>query len=139
MKDRLQLYPERIPARDPERFPGRHMLDWYMEFVAYLGLDPNDPFVYDEVADTPIHLEKMGINQIGGAKAAHALYDDTYVGKSLADLIDQMQTRHQELLVESAAPPASEEEAVSVIDLENFESEVDRTLPTAYFLIKLHN
>ena len=56
----------------------------YVENHHVVGLDPSDPLVYDEVADTPIHLEKMGINQIGGAKAAHALYDDTYVGTTLA-------------------------------------------------------
>ncbi len=56
----------------------------YVENHHVVGIDPSDPFVYDEVADTPIHLEKMGINQIGGAKAAHALYDDTYVGTTLA-------------------------------------------------------
>ncbi len=56
----------------------------YVENHHVVGLDPDDPFVYDEVADTPIHLEKMGINQIGGAKAAHELYDDTYVGTTLA-------------------------------------------------------
>jgi len=56
----------------------------YVENHHVVGLDPSDPFVYDEVADTPIHLEKMGINQIGGAKAAHALYDDTYVGTTIA-------------------------------------------------------
>ena len=56
----------------------------YVENHHVVGIDPSDPFVYDEVADTPIHLEKMGINQIGGAKSAHALYDDTYVGTTLA-------------------------------------------------------
>ena len=59
------------------------------------------------------------------------LYDDTYVGKSLADLIDQMQTRHQELQEENIAPAHPEEDAVSVIDLENFETEVDQALPPA--------
>ena len=57
------------------------------------------------------------------------LYDDTYVGKSLADLIDQMQTRHQELLEETTAPAQTEEDGVSVIDLESFENEVEQTLP----------
>lgn len=56
----------------------------YVENHRVVGLDPSDPFVYDQVAETPIHEEKMGINQIGGAKAAHALYDDTYVGTTLA-------------------------------------------------------
>ena len=60
------------------------------------------------------------------------LYDDTFVGKSLADLIAQMQTRHQELHEDNSAPGHIEEETVSVIDLENFEHEVDQTLPRAY-------
>ena len=58
------------------------------------------------------------------------LYDDTYVGKSLADLIDQMHTRHQELLDEGAGmAERAEGEEVTAIDLETFESEVERTLP----------
>ncbi len=57
----------------------------YVENHRVVGLDPNDPFAYDTVAETPIHEEKMGIDQIGGAKAAHALYDDTYVGTTLAN------------------------------------------------------
>ena len=55
----------------------------YVENHYVLGLDSGDPFVFDTVAKTPIHEEKMGINQIGGAQAAHALYDDTYVGTTL--------------------------------------------------------
>ena len=57
------------------------------------------------------------------------LYDDTYVGKSLADLIDQMHSRHQELVEESHTPNEPDEDAVSVIDLESFEREVEQTLP----------
>ena len=56
----------------------------YVENHYVLGLDPGDPFVFDSVAKTPIHEEKMFINQIGGSEAAHALYDDTYVGTTLA-------------------------------------------------------
>ena len=39
--------------------------------------------VYDKKAETKVFPEKMGINQIGGAKAAHALYDDRMVGTRL--------------------------------------------------------
>ncbi|MCZ6674394.1 MAG: arylsulfatase [Verrucomicrobia bacterium] len=56
----------------------------YVENHRVVGLAADDPFVYDQVAETRVHEEKMGINQIGGAKAAHALYDDTYVGTTLA-------------------------------------------------------
>lgn len=56
----------------------------YVENHRVVGLSADDPFVYGQTAETPIHEEKMGISQIGGAKAAHALYDDTYVGTTLA-------------------------------------------------------
>lgn len=56
----------------------------YVENHRVVGLDPEDPFVFDEPAETKVFEEKMGINQIGGAKAAHARYDDTYVGTTLA-------------------------------------------------------
>ena len=58
------------------------------------------------------------------------LYDDTYVGKSLADLIDQMHTRHRELVRESTGPAAeTEETSAPVIDLELFETQVEPSLP----------
>ena len=57
----------------------------YVENHHVVGLDPADPFVYDTPAKTTPFLEKMGIDQIGGADAAHALYDDTYVGTTLAN------------------------------------------------------
>ena len=57
------------------------------------------------------------------------LYDDTYVGKSLADLIDQMHTRHRELTKDNASPSADDEPQATVIDLESFEAEVEQGLP----------
>ena len=57
----------------------------YVENHHVVGLDPNDPLVYDQVAETRIFDEKMGIDQIGGGKAAHGLYDDEYVGTTLAN------------------------------------------------------
>ena len=57
----------------------------YVENHRVVGLDPSDPLVYDQVAETRSFDEKMGINQIGGAKAAHALYDDEYVGTTLTE------------------------------------------------------
>ena len=56
----------------------------YVENHSIVGLDPKDPLVYDQVAETRIFDEKMGIDQIGGGKAAHALYDDEFVGTTLA-------------------------------------------------------
>ena len=38
------------------------------------------------------------------------LYSDTYVGKSLADLIEQMQSRHEEVLEENNAPTEVDDE-----------------------------
>lgn len=48
-----------------------------------VGLVEEDPFVFGREATTRIFPEKMGINQIGGAAAAHALYDDEAVGTTL--------------------------------------------------------
>lgn len=55
----------------------------YVENYSVLGLTQDDPFVYGEEASTKVFDEKMGINQIGGAKAAHMLYDDEKVGAML--------------------------------------------------------
>lgn len=49
-----------------------------------LGLDPDDPFVYGEQANTREWDEKFGLDAIGGAKAAHELYKDREVGSILA-------------------------------------------------------
>ena len=48
-----------------------------------VGLVKDDPFVFGKQAKTRVFPEKMGINQIGGADAAHALYDDEAVGTTL--------------------------------------------------------
>ena len=55
----------------------------YVENHRVVGLDPDDPFVFGQRAETRVFPEKMGIDQIGGAKAAHALYDDEMVGTTL--------------------------------------------------------
>ncbi|MCP5109969.1 MAG: arylsulfatase, partial [bacterium] len=55
----------------------------FVENHEVVGLDARDPFVYDQTAETRVFDEKMGIDQIGGAKAAHAGYDDEAVGTSL--------------------------------------------------------
>ncbi|MCB1124339.1 MAG: sulfatase-like hydrolase/transferase, partial [Verrucomicrobiae bacterium] len=39
----------------------------YVENHHVVGLDPSDPFVFDTPAKTKVFLEKMGIDQIGGA------------------------------------------------------------------------
>ncbi len=57
----------------------------YVENHSVVGYDPEDPFVYGQVARTREFQEKMGVNQIGGADAAHALYDDKEVGTKLTE------------------------------------------------------
>ena len=56
----------------------------FVENHQVVGWDAADPFVYDEEAETRVFDEKMGIDQIGGAKSAHARYDDEQVGATLA-------------------------------------------------------
>lgn len=55
----------------------------YVEDHHVVCLVKDDPLVYGKKANTRVFDEKMGINQIGGAKAAHALYDDEAVGTTL--------------------------------------------------------
>ncbi len=57
----------------------------YVENDRVVGWNADDPFVYGETAETRAFDEKMGTDQIGGAKAAHALYDDEAVGTTLAN------------------------------------------------------
>ncbi len=58
------------------------------------------------------------------------LYDDTATGKSLADLIEQMHERHQDLI--SGDSPAVDQSSApdsSALDLGSFENEVAKSLP----------
>ena len=57
----------------------------YVENHKVVGFVPEDPFVFNKKAKTRVFQEKMGINQIGGADAAHALYDDELVGTKLTE------------------------------------------------------
>ena len=57
----------------------------YVENYRVLGLDASDPFVYGKTAETPVYPAKMGFGEIGGAKAAHALYQDGMVGTRLTE------------------------------------------------------
>jgi arylsulfatase A-like enzyme len=56
----------------------------YVENHRVVGLLPEDPFVFNKKARTREFPEKMGLTQIGGADASHALYDDEQVGTTLA-------------------------------------------------------
>ena len=57
----------------------------YVENHRVVGLLPDDPFVYGKQAKTQQIHEKMGLGEIGGADAAHALYDDYQVGTHLTE------------------------------------------------------
>ena len=57
----------------------------YVENHRVVGLVPEDPFVFGKTAKTREFFEKMGMNQIGGADAAHELYDDEAVGTELTE------------------------------------------------------
>ena len=55
----------------------------YVENHRVVGFDPLDPFVFGVRAETGEFDEKFGLETIGGAKAAHALFDDRHVGTVL--------------------------------------------------------
>ncbi|MFR9644620.1 MAG: arylsulfatase [Rikenellaceae bacterium] len=52
----------------------------FVEDHNVVGLDPADPFVYGQLPETKVFPGKKISNNIGGAKAAHALYDDEMLG-----------------------------------------------------------
>jgi arylsulfatase A len=57
----------------------------YVEDHRVVGLVPEDPFVFGQKSATEVFQEKMGIDQIGGAEAAHALYEDRMVATRLTE------------------------------------------------------
>ncbi|MEW4924867.1 arylsulfatase [Algibacter sp. 2305UL17-15] len=57
----------------------------YVENHSVVGLVPEDPMVYDTWARTRNFDEKFGIQEIGGAVAAHENYKDRLVGTTLKD------------------------------------------------------
>jgi arylsulfatase A len=68
----------------------------YVENHHVVGLTADDPFVYGKKAETREFDEKFGLNAIGGAKAAHALYDDEKAGTTLtAKAIEWMKKQKQ--------------------------------------------
>lgn len=68
----------------------------YVENHHVVGLLPEDPFVYGETAKTKVIPEKMKYDHIGGADAAHALYDDDYVGTTLTQkAVDWLKNRDE--------------------------------------------
>ena len=55
----------------------------WVENNSVVGYEPEDPFVYNQKAETKKFREKMDLSRIGGAKKAHLLYDDEQVGTHL--------------------------------------------------------
>lgn len=69
----------------------------YVEDHHVVGLDPADPFVRKKKAKTREFPEKMNLTAIGGADAAHALYDDEMVGTKLVEKsIDWLKAKAKE-------------------------------------------
>jgi len=67
----------------------------YVEDHRVVGWTPDDPFVYGRKASTQAYPAKMGLDQIGGAKAAHALYRDEQVGTTLTEkAVDWIRKQH---------------------------------------------
>lgn len=57
----------------------------YIKNHHVLGLTKDDPMVYGKHAETRWYPEKFGLEDIGGGRAAHFLYDDRMVGTTFKD------------------------------------------------------
>ncbi len=57
----------------------------YVENHRVVGLAADDPLIFGTKAVTQEFPEKMGLGQIGGAQAAHKLYEDRMVGTRLTE------------------------------------------------------
>jgi arylsulfatase A-like enzyme len=69
----------------------------YVENHRVVGLDPEDPFVFGQRADTQEFPEKRKLSDIGGAQAAHALYKDREVATRLTEnAVQWIQDHRQE-------------------------------------------
>lgn len=68
----------------------------YVEDHRVVGFDPDDPFVFGQLAETRPFPEKLDIRAIGGAKAAHALYRDEEVGANLTEKAVQWLRRNKD-------------------------------------------
>ncbi len=69
----------------------------YVENHTVVGYDPEDPFVLGEKSVTQKWPAKSGYSQIGGAKAAHLLYEDEKVGTTLKEkAVEWIKKTHKE-------------------------------------------
>ena len=57
----------------------------YVENHRVIGLDPNDPFIYGIRSVTKEYPEKSAYSAIGGAEAAHRLYNDEQLAATLKE------------------------------------------------------
>jgi arylsulfatase A len=62
-----------------------HPLFVFVENHRVVGLTADDPFVYGKLAKTQVFPEKKKLSDIGGADAAHAIYDDEAVATRLTE------------------------------------------------------
>ena len=67
----------------------------YVENHHVVGYTQDDPFVYGKRAETAEFDEKFGLNDIGGASAAHNLYKDREVGTTLKEKAVQWIREHK--------------------------------------------
>ena len=85
----------------------------------------------DDPTSDPVEAARQKEASLGDLESqepiARDLYDDTYVGKSLADLIDQMHSRHHELL-EDTGSLSLRQNPQQELDLDDFQRGVDETL-----------
>lgn len=68
----------------------------YVENHRVVGLVDDDPFVFGKRSNTRVYPEKMGFGEIGGAAAAHAIYNDEAVGETLVAKSVEWIKRQQE-------------------------------------------
>ena len=68
----------------------------YVEDHQVVGLTPDDPFVYGKMAKTREYPAKRKLDEIGGAEAAHALYEDEKVGTTLKEKAVKWITRQKD-------------------------------------------
>ncbi|MFI3259675.1 MAG: arylsulfatase [Rikenellaceae bacterium] len=68
----------------------------FVENHNVVGYDPSDPFVLGQVPETKLFPAKKVSDKIGGAKSAHALYDDEMLGTTLTERSVKWITEHKD-------------------------------------------
>jgi arylsulfatase A-like enzyme len=68
----------------------------YVENHNIVGLTPDDPMVYGQQAETRWFPEKFDLDEIGGGRAAHDVYDDRAVGATLTERAVDWIKQHKE-------------------------------------------